>query len=409
MNARRSLYVLTLAALLALGLASGCTRARNDAQVANDVQGKIYADSNVPTKQITVASSSGTVTLSGNVASEAERQAAASDAAQVEGVKTVVNNLQVAPAAAQAAPEPEPEAQPEPSRAPTRRRRTNPKVYSDPSASRATTTAPASTSAITPGAPSTTAVAPPTPPPPPKPVTIPDGTVLQVRMIDAIDSGTNQPGDRFRATLDTPITIDDKVIIPQGADIEGRVAELKSAGHFTGKPEIALELTALNVNGRRYSLHTNQYSREGSARGKNTAAKVGGGAAVGTIIGAIAGGGKGAAIGGIIGAGAGTGVQAASKAPQIHVASEALLSFTLQNQLTVTPVSAIQRSRSKNADYSDSQNQPSRRRSGRSADYNDSDQQAQASQSSRNGDYSDSQDQPPPSDDDPNGPVLKRR
>jgi hypothetical protein len=215
----------------------------------------------------------------------------------------------------------------------------------------------------------------PAPPAPPKPVTIADGTVLRVRMIDTIDSATNQPGDRFRATLDTPITIDDKVIVPQGADIEGRVAELKSAGHFAGKPEIALELTALSVNGRRYALHSNQYSREGSSRGRNTAAKVGTGAAVGSIIGAIAGGGKGAAIGGIIGAGAGGGVQAASKAPSIHVPSEALLSFTLQSPLTVTPASEIQRNRSN-----------------RIADYSDS-----------------SQDQPPQSEDDSNGPVLKRR
>ena len=251
-------------------------------------------------------------------------------------------------------------------------------------------------------------MAPPPPPPSAKPVTIPDGTVLQIRMIDTIDSGINQPGDRFRATLDAPITIDDNVVVPHGADIEGRVAELKSAGHYTGRPEIALELTALNVNGRRYSLHTNQYSREGASRGKNTAAKVGGGAAVGSIIGAIAGGGKGAAIGGVIGAGAGGGVQAATKPEQIHVASEALLSFTLQNPLTVTPVAAIQHSRSDhNAEYSDSQYSPPPRRSSRTTDYNDSDQQAQSRPSSRNDDYNDSQDQPPP--DDPNAPVLKRR
>ena len=356
MNARRSWYVLTLAALLALGVASGCNRARNDAQIAGDVQSKIYADSTVPTKGITVASSNGIVTLSGTVSSDAERQAAAADAAQVEGVKTVVNNLQVAQATAQAQPEPEP--QPEPSRAPEPKRRASPKVYR--SSSPAPSSAPASAAAVTPSAPPTTAMTTPPVPPQPKPVSIPDGTVLQIRMIDTIDSATNQPGDRFRATLDTPITIDDKVIVPNGADIEGRVAELKSAGHFAGKPEIALELTALNVNGRRYSLHTNQYSREGSSRGKNTAAKVGGGAAVGTIIGAIAGGGKGAAIGGIIGAGAGGGVQAATKAPAIHVATEALLSFTLESPLTVTPVASLQRSRSNRvADYSDSQDQPS--------------------------------------------------
>ena len=377
MKARSSFYILTLTAILALGLLSGCTRARNDAQIANDVQGKITADANVPTKQITVSSNNGIVTLNGTVASEMERQAAANDAAQIEGVKTVVNNLQVsAPTAAQAEPAAEPEPQPEPARASARPRRSSPRVYS--SRSSAPASAPSYSSAPAAPAAPMTAMAPSSPPPPPRPVTIPDGTVLQIRMIDTIDSGTNQPGDRFHATLDTPVTMEDRVIVPQGADIEGRVAELKTAGHFAGKPEIALELTSLSLNGRRYALHTNQYSREGSSRGKNTAAKVGTGAAVGTIIGAIAGGGKGAAIGGVIGAGAGGGVQAATKAQQVHVPSEALLTFTLQSPLTVTPVSSIQRSRS-----------------------------------NRLGDYSDNTPPPPPDDNsdpsDPNAPVLKRR
>lgn len=388
MRARHSWFVLTLAALLALGMASGCSRARNDAQVASEVKGKIDADRNVPSLQITVTSSSGIVTLSGNVGSEKERQAAANDAAQVEGVKTVVNNLQVASVQAQAQAAPEAEPQPKASRAPARTRRTSPKVHRARSTSRVASSAPASSPAVTPSAPATTAMAPapqppPPPPPPPKPVTIPDGTVLQVRMIDSVDSKSNQPGDRFRATLDAPITLDDKVIVPQGADLEGRVAELKGAGKFSGKPAIALELTALSVNGRRYSLHTNQYAREGSSRGKNTAEKVGGGAALGAIIGAIAGGGKGAAIGGVVGAGAGGGVQAASKAPQIHVPSESLLTFALQNPLTVTPASSIQRGRSSSSADNN-----------RTADYTDSDQQPQ---------------QQSQSNDDPNGPVLKRR
>jgi len=391
MKARRSRYVLTLAALLALGMASGCSRARNDAQVASEVQGKINADSNVPTKQITVTSSNGIVTLSGDVGSKTERQAAANDAAQVEGVRTVINNLQVSTAKAAPEAESQSEAEPQrrPSKAPARTRRTSPKVYRERFTSKTASSAPASIPVVTPSAPATTAMAPAPPPPPspppppPKPVAIPDGTVLQVRMVDSVDSASNQLGDRFRATLDAPITIEDKVIVPQGADIEGRVAELKGAGRFAGKPAIALELTALSVNGRRYALHTNQYSREGSSRGTNTAEKVGGGAALGAIIGAIAGGGKGAAIGGVVGAGAGGGVQAASKAPQIHVPSESLLSFTLQNPITVTPVSSLQRGRSsRSADNN------------RSADYNDSDQQPpQQSQSN----------------DDPNGPVLKRR
>ena len=102
MKAKSSLFLILL---LALGLTVACTRAANDAQIANQVQSKITADGNIQNKQIGVQSSNGVVTLSGTVASELERSAAANDAAQVSGVKTVVNNLQVsAPEVAQEMP-----------------------------------------------------------------------------------------------------------------------------------------------------------------------------------------------------------------------------------------------------------------------------------------------------------------
>src|SRR5215470_16129138 len=94
-NTRRFLGL----ALLFLALAvMGCNKmgSRSDSQIASDVQNKIFADSSVPDKQITINANKGVVTLSGNVSSDAARTAAATDAAQVDGVKTVVNNLEVA-------------------------------------------------------------------------------------------------------------------------------------------------------------------------------------------------------------------------------------------------------------------------------------------------------------------------
>src|SRR4249920_3737571 len=96
---KRNLWVVLVSLAL---LAVGCSRlgSRTDAQVASDVQNKINGDSNIPDKQLNINANNGTVTLTGNVSSDAARNAAANDAAQVEGVKTVVNNLQVAPTAA---------------------------------------------------------------------------------------------------------------------------------------------------------------------------------------------------------------------------------------------------------------------------------------------------------------------
>jgi outer membrane lipoprotein SlyB len=103
---------------------------------------------------------------------------------------------------------------------------------------------------------------------------------------------------------------------------------------------VVLQLDSLSSGGKTYSLQTDQYKKQGSSRGKNTAAKVGGGAAIGSIIGAIAGGGKGAAIGAAAGAGVGGGVQAATKGQQIKLPSETVLNFTLQAPITVVQAAA---------------------------------------------------------------------
>jgi len=91
------------------------------------------------------------------------------------------------------------------------------------------------------------------------------------------------------------------------------------------------------VGSKYYNIQTDQYHREGTSRGKNTAEKVGAGSVIGAIIGGIAGGGKGAAIGAAAGGGVGGGVQAATKGQQIKLPSETVLNFGLQSSLTVIP------------------------------------------------------------------------
>jgi hypothetical protein len=168
-------------------------------------------------------------------------------------------------------------------------------------------------------------------------VTIPDGTELSIRLIDPLDSEKNQVGDSFRATLNHSIVVDERTAVPAGADVMGRVIDVKGATHFTGKAVLAVELVSLTMGGKSYELRTQEFRKEGVARGKNTAEKVGGGAALGAIIGGIAGGGKGAAIGATVGAGAGGGVNAVTKGQKIQFPTESVLNFRLANSVTVTP------------------------------------------------------------------------
>ena len=340
MKPKVALYLCALLLAGGLVLATGCTRAPNDAQIAGTVQSKIYADPSVQSRQITVQSANGVVTLSGYANSDAERATAAADAAQIPGVKTVVNNLEVSAPAQAAAPPPQQTAQQEepPAPAPVRERRratrtrtrhVEPAEQTSPNNMAMNSTQPA------PAEPST-----PPPPPPPQPVTVAAGSNIAIRLIDSIDSEKNQTGQSFRATLDSPLVDENgNVVVPAGYDVVGRLDEVKSAGRFAGQSDIIMSLTQLKVNGRAYNLQTNQYSRKGSSRGKATAAKVGGGAAVGAILGGLLGGGKGAAIGATVGAGAGTGVSAATKGQQIVLPSETVLNFQLQSPLSVIPTS----------------------------------------------------------------------
>jgi hypothetical protein len=344
MKMKAALYPVMIA-VLALLIGTACNKSaatRSDAQVASDVQSKIFSDPNVQSRQISVQSANGVVTLTGSANSDAERAAAAQDAAMVEGVKTVVNNLTTQTAQVQPPAEEPQETQPATETRPAKksamrenrssaRRERSWSNNSGPANSNMNNT-PATT---TPGN-AEMAQAAPLPPPQPKKITVPSGTQLSIRLIDSLDSEKNQVGDQFRATLNAPVVIDDEVVIPKDADVQGRVVDVKSAGRYAGAADLVLELTTLSFNGKTYNLSTNQWSRQTKGRGKSTAGKVGGGAVLGAIIGGIAGGGKGAAIGSIAGAGAGGGVATIGKGQQIHLGSEALLSFDLQNSLIVT-------------------------------------------------------------------------
>jgi hypothetical protein len=165
---------------------------------------------------------------------------------------------------------------------------------------------------------------------------IPAGQPLLIRMIDGVDSKTNNVGDIFHASLETDLNVNGTLVARKGTDVYGRLANAKGAGRLAGSSELQLELTRMVINGQDYPVVSSDYTLKGKGRGSNTAEKVGGGAALGAIIGAIAGGGRGAAIGAGAGSAAGAGVQVFTRGQQVKVPSETLLEFRLQQPVTVT-------------------------------------------------------------------------
>jgi hypothetical protein len=123
------------------------------------------------------------------------------------------------------------------------------------------------------------------------------------------------------------LIIEDTELAPKGADVYGKLAEVKSAGKISGAPELTLELTGVRIRENVVQIDSTSYDVVGKGRGKQSAGRIGGGAALGAIIGGIAGGGTGAAIGAGVGAGAGTVVQLSTHGEKIKIPAETLLEF----------------------------------------------------------------------------------
>jgi hypothetical protein len=329
---------------------SGCkssapTPPTDDASLTSALQSRIAGDGAISAEPIQSAVKDRVATLNGTVSSEAARSLASAEAAQVPGIKTVVNNLTVqtpAPTVAAAAPPPPPApVEPKPIVS-----KPKPTQAAKPKAApivRQTAPPPPETPApevaAAPPPPPPQELPPPPPPPPPPPafrnITIPPDTTIPVRITQTLDSATTQQGDNFTGIIASDVFADGLVVLRQGTPVTGRVIDVQEAAHYKGNSLLSIELTSINRRGEKLTVNTEPYSVKGKGRGANTAEKVGGGAAVGAILGGILGGGKGAAIGAAAGGGVGAGANTITRGEQVQIQSESLVRFNLTNTLSI--------------------------------------------------------------------------
>jgi len=168
-----------------------------------------------------------------------------------------------------------------------------------------------------------------------QPLIVPAGTVLTVRLGQAVGSKISQTGESFSATLATPLEVAGKTVIPAGASASGVVADAKPLGRFKGGASLQLKLTSITVNAVEHAIETSSVARTAKGKGKRSATMIGGGAGLGALIGGLAGGGKGAAIGAVAGAGAGTAGTAFTGNKDVVLPAESALSFKLEQPLEI--------------------------------------------------------------------------
>jgi hypothetical protein len=167
-------------------------------------------------------------------------------------------------------------------------------------------------------------------------VTLPAGTDLAVVLDQSLSTAENRPGDNFEAHVSAPIVIDGKTVIPQDARIKGHVVEVQGSGRLSGVARLVLTLDSVEVDGESFEIATDDEGKVGRNHNKRNGVLIGGGAGLGALIGAIAGGGRGALIGGAAGAGAGTAGAAYTGKKDIRVPAETRLTFRLARPVAIS-------------------------------------------------------------------------
>lgn len=179
-----------------------------------------------------------------------------------------------------------------------------------------------------------------------------EGTTIRVRLLDSLSTATSEKGEAFRSRVATDVVQDGQVVIPAGAEIEGRVSEI-STGHAGGHGSMhLLPETVILPNGARYRLHAEVSGTPGSrthvagedtivpdSRAKRDGIEYGGAVGAGLVTGAIVAGPVGALAGGLIGAGAIT-VHLLVSHPQATLESGTVMLLTLTEPLDMLPAPA---------------------------------------------------------------------
>lgn len=182
-------------------------------------------------------------------------------------------------------------------------------------------------------------------------LTIPAGTRVPLSLKQAISTKTAKEGDSVYAETAFPFAVNDRIVIPAGTYIQGRITHVQRAGRVKGRAEILMHFTSMiypsgytvmlggsveNVPGAEKATVKGSEGtiRQDGEKGKDVGT-VAGTASTGAVIGALSGGGKGAGIGAGVGGVTGLAIAMLSRGSDVRMEPGTSIEMEIQRDITV--------------------------------------------------------------------------
>jgi hypothetical protein len=152
----------------------------------------------------------------------------------------------------------------------------------------------------------------------PQSVTLAAGTAIAATLETAVSTDKSHVGDPVSLRVTEAVRSAGVVVVPAGSVVHGTVTHVQAAGRVKGASELTIRFTEVQVaGGSRYPVTCEALRVVKRGDGRESAAEIGGGAAVGGVLGGVIGGKDDVLKGAAIGAAVGTGVAVATKGDQI--------------------------------------------------------------------------------------------
>lgn len=168
-------------------------------------------------------------------------------------------------------------------------------------------------------------------------ITVPAGTAFSAVLQTTLSTKTTNPGDRFSARVLSPVLVNGKIAVPEGAALHGHVVLAEQPGKASGRGKLQLAYDSIEFGGHSYQLDLRSPVYESKSGTGKDVGLIGGGAVVGGVIGGVAGGSKDIGKGAAIGAVTGTGASLMTRGPQLELGAGSTLRFTLDRDVDVRP------------------------------------------------------------------------